>query len=1067
MRRATAPSVRKRARRRVSGTRIASVAAVAGLLVVVLTATASARTAADGSGRFERITDAVNYSGFKPAILRNGGDITTIVEMSGDPVAKVEAKRGKKLSSSEKAAIRADLKGKQQGVKSRAQAAGGKVLYDYQDAYNGVAVRVPVSALASIASAPGVVAVHPSRIVERENIPGVQYIRGNEAWADTGFTGAGQKIAILDTGVDYTHANFGGPGTVAAFTSNNGTIIEPGTFPTAKVIGGTDLVGDAYDADSDVAANTIPHPDPDPLDCNGHGSHVAGTAAGFGVLANGSTYGGPYNATTYSNSFRIGPGVAPDAKILAYRVFGCEGSASDEVVVAGINQAVADGATVISMSLGAPFGRADTPDAVASDNASLDGVVVVAAAGNSGPNAYITDGPGAADRTISAAAVDSSGATFPGATVSFSGGGSIVAQNSNDATLPGGAMQIAVLRTSYPNGPVSLGCNPAEYTNYPGGVVGKLVVTLRGTCARVARAIFGQKAGAAAVAMINTSSAYPPFEGRITSNPDTGEKFTVTIPFLGIRGLLGPAATADPDTLVAAEGQTATLSATTVPNPGFMALASFSSGGPRNVDSTLKPDVIAPGVSVLSTLVGSGNEGTRISGTSMATPMTSGSAALVRQAHPTWTPEQVKAALMDTANTTTKILGYNIRTGGAGVVDARRAVDTVGLITTQAGRGNLSYGAEALSAAYSETLPFTIQNTSGSPITYALTSSFQNALGATLTLSASSVTVPAHGSQTVNATLALTAAAVAALPGAEVSNFGALQTIRGTVTATPGSTGTGIYPLHVPFLVAPRGLSNVTVGAKTDFSPQPGGPLFSSKVTVSNSGIHGGSGEVYAWGIQDANDVAHPEDSMDVRDVGVETLPGAAVGASDDDRGLIFAVDVYGRWSNPSVSEIDVAVDTNGDNNAEFFVIGVDFGALTTGTFDGRWASVTLDAEGNLIDAFVADAPMNTGIALLPAVASEIGVTSDHSSFRYAVAAFSIVPGGLVDTTSTATFDAFNPAVSSGDFATLDPGASTTFTLSYDQSKVAQTKPLGWLVVTPDDAAGPAEADEIPFKPKK
>jgi minor extracellular serine protease Vpr len=1016
------------------------------------------------------VSDAFNYSGFKPSALRSGGDITAVVELSGDPVAKVEAKRGKKLSSSEKAAIRADLKGKQQGVKARAQAAGGQVLYDYQDAYNGVAVRVPVNALASLVGAPGVVAVHPSLRVERENVAGVQYIRANEAWSDTGFTGAGQKIAIIDTGVDYTHANFGGPGTPEAFEDNDGTVIEPGTFPTAKVVGGTDLVGDDYFASSDDPARQVPHPDPDPLDCNGHGSHVAGTAAGFGVLDDGTTFGGPYDATTYTNSFRIGPGVAPQASILAYRVFGCEGDASDAVVVAAINQAVADGATVISMSLGSPFGRADTVDSVASDNASLDGVVVVAAAGNAGPSAYIHDSPGASDRTISAAAIDASSATFPGATISFSGGGSIVAQNSNDATLPGTPMQVAVLRTSYPSGPVSLGCDPAEYTNYPGGVVGKLVVTLRGTCARVARAIYGQKAGAAAVAMINTDAGYPPFEGPITSNPDTGEKYTVTIPFLGVRGVLGPAETADPDTLVAAEGQTATLSATTVPNPGYQRLASFSSGGPRNVDSVLKPDVIAPGVSVLSTLIGSGNEGTRISGTSMATPMTSGSAALVRQAHPSWTPEQVKAALMDTANNTTaKILGYNIRTGGSGVVDARRAVDTAGLITTQAGRGNLSYGAEALSAAYSETLPFTIQNTSGSPTTYDLSSAFQSALGATLTLSASSVTVPAHDSRTVNATLALSPVAVAALPGAEASIFGTLQNIRGTVTATPQSTGTGIYPLHIPFLVAPRGLSNVTVVPKTDFKPEPGGPKFSSKVTVTNSGIHGGSGEVYAWGIQDANDVTHPEDSMDVRDVGVETLPATALdpSLSADDRALIFAVDMYGRWSNASTSEIDVAVDTNGDSNVDFFVVGVDFGALTTGSFDGRFASFTLDPDGNIIDAWIADAPMNTGIALLPVVASEIGITSDHSSFRYSVAAFSIVPGGLVDATSTAEFDAFDPAVSSGDFATLDPGASTTFTLSYNQSKVAHTKPLGWLVVTPDDAAGAAEADEIPFKPKK
>src|SRR4029453_12091402 len=188
-----------------------------------------------------------NYTGFKPGSLGSKATVTAIVQMQGDPVAKVEAQRGRKLTKAEKDSIRNDLEAKQQDVKSRAQGAGGTVLFDYQDAYNGVAVRVPASALPSLASAPGVASIHISRSVERENIPGVQYIRGNEAWtAGTGFTGTGQKIAILDTGVDYTHANFGGPGTPQAFTSNNGTIIEPGTFPTSKVVGGTDFVGDAY-----------------------------------------------------------------------------------------------------------------------------------------------------------------------------------------------------------------------------------------------------------------------------------------------------------------------------------------------------------------------------------------------------------------------------------------------------------------------------------------------------------------------------------------------------------------------------------------------------------------------------------------------------------------------------------------------------------------------------------------------------------------------------------------------------------------------------------------------------
>ena len=81
---------------------------------------------------------------------------------------------------------------------------------------------------------------------------------------------------------------------------------------------------------------------------------------------------------------------------------------------------------------------------------------------------------------------------------------------------------------------VSLGCDPAEYT--AAGVAGKLVVTVRGTCARVDRAIYGQQAGAAAVAMINSAAGYPPYEGPITANPDTGVPFNVTIPFLGVQG---------------------------------------------------------------------------------------------------------------------------------------------------------------------------------------------------------------------------------------------------------------------------------------------------------------------------------------------------------------------------------------------------------------------------------------------------------------------------------------------------------------------------------------------------
>ncbi|WP_455132545.1 S8 family serine peptidase [Microbacterium aurum] len=118
-----------------------------------------------------------------------------------------------------------------------------------------------------------------------------------------------------------------------------------------RVKGGIDLVGDDYNADSSSDDyQPVPHPDDNPLDCNGHGSHVAGTTGGSGVLADGTTYPGPYDESTPSNTFRVGPGVAPQVDLYAVRVFGCEGST--DVVVPALDWAVEHGMDVVNLSLG-------------------------------------------------------------------------------------------------------------------------------------------------------------------------------------------------------------------------------------------------------------------------------------------------------------------------------------------------------------------------------------------------------------------------------------------------------------------------------------------------------------------------------------------------------------------------------------------------------------------------------------------------------------------------------------------------------------------------------------------
>ncbi|RZI90743.1 MAG: peptidase S8 and S53 subtilisin kexin sedolisin, partial [Microbacterium sp.] len=367
------------------------------------------------------------------------GRVTVIIEMSGDPVAVVQAEKGRKLTAAERSSVKGKLKKAQDSIRGSITGKGGKIQAQMQSAYNGIQASVPAKQLDAVSDLPGVVAVHPVRTYELDNAVSVPYLGVPQVWEDTGYTGENVKVAILDTGIDYTHATFGGPGTIEAFEAAAATSDQPADpalyGPGApRVKGGIDLVGDDYNADpASDSYQPVPHPDANPLDCNGHGSHVAGTAGGSGVLADGSTYTGAYDSTTSSNSFRVGPGVAPEADLYAVRVFGCDGST--DVVVPAIDWAVANGMDVINMSLGSSFGRADDPDAVAATNAVGAGVVVVASAGNSGHNPYLTGSPGTGDGVIAVSAVDSS-ESFPGATITV-GGNTVEAINANGASVDG------------------------------------------------------------------------------------------------------------------------------------------------------------------------------------------------------------------------------------------------------------------------------------------------------------------------------------------------------------------------------------------------------------------------------------------------------------------------------------------------------------------------------------------------------------------------------------------------------------------------------------------------------
>ena len=1037
----------------------------------------SAATGDESSGvtRFARVDaslleSAGQHAGFVPASLSDR-PVAVVLQMADAPVAVQEAnarQHGQALSPSDKKAIRDQLTVKQNQLHGQLAAAGAQVVGQMQDAYNGVQIIVPQKNLPQLAGLAGVTAIHAVPSFDVDNVNGVPFIGAPEAWGTFSLTGAGVNVAVIDTGIDYTHADFGGPGTVAAWNAAKATSTAAPNpalvgLGAPKVKGGFDFVGDAYNAN---VPGSVPVPDSNPLDCFGHGSHTAGTLAGFGVLSDGSTFSGPYNATTVSShSWNVGPGVAPQANLYIYRVFGCAGSSN--VVDLGINAAVAAGVNVISMSLGSPLGGTDDPTSVAAQNAFNDGIAVVTSAGNEGNNAYMVGSPSTSNGILSVAAMDASVTTYPGATLSLSTGASITAIDANGAALPSGSHAVKVLKNA--DGSISLGCDPAQYV--AANVAGAVVVTQRGTCARVARAIFGQQAGAVAVVMVNNSGGLPPFEGKITGNPDTGQPFNVTISFLGVTN-----APATVNALKAADGGTVTLAATPVPNTNYKLAAGFTSGGPRNPDSAPKPDVIAPGVSVASVGMGTGVQAAVMSGTSMACPMTAGIAALLKQAHPSWTAVQIKAAIMNTADPSLNTM-YNSRLAGTGVVQAQNAVNSTVLATTSENLDSIAFGYVAGSGDYHADKTFTLTNYGASGATYDLSVALNaNPRGAVIGVTPTTVAVPAGGTATVHATLTMSAAAFAALPSDDtfVIGPGGVLTIRGDIVASRDAidSASDHQRLSVPFMFVPRGLSNVVAGAPGKFNSVPNsggapGQDFAATLALTNNGIHAGTADLYTWGITDPRETGAP---MDVRDVGLQVLPGTALGSTTSDRALVFLVNTWGQAANQSVNEFDVDIDTNGDGVPDFVVFGFDLGAVLTGTFNGQYGAFTLNAHtGAIVDAFFADAPMNGSVVELPALASDLGLSprshgvgsTKKEGITYAVAAFSLVPGGIVDVTGSAAIDPYAPALSSGDFAGINPGSSSLFTLTEHLPQQNTQPSLGWLVASVDDANGAAQVDEV------
>ena len=1045
-----------------------------------------------------------------PLALSNK-QVSYILELSGKPVAAVDAARKAaghgSLSMLQRLALTRQLRSQQAPVVAALrQLRGTRVTEQFQGVYNGIAVSIPQREAWKLNSISGVKAVFATKTYKLAAAApgdGIPLTNAPQAWGGVGsFSGNGIKIADLDTGIDYTHADFGGDGlsstyqcALASDTADPSTVSCDGHTmdefygPNApKIKGGTDLVGDAYNAAA--APNSpalIPHPDNNPLDCNSHGTHTAGTLAGFGVDGSGHTYAGSYNANTINNTnFIIPPGMAPKASLYAVRVFGCSGSVDDAVLIDAMNWAFNNGMDVVNMSLGAPFGSSNDPDSVAASNLAAEGVITVVASGNNGPNPYITSSPAAGFGALAAAASDST-QSFPAADLTLSTGGPVIkAIDANGATIsPATYNELVIPATAHDTAlgdvdTISFGCSVADDEAANGGnplPANTVIVVERGVCARVAKAIFGQQAGAAAVIMVNNSTAYPPYEGPITSDPDAagpplfgGFAYQVTIPFVGVQGKSGghPSTSTAGAALVAANGGTVTFGADTIANPGYLGLASFSSWGP-STGGLMKPEVTAPGVSIVSAGMGTGNGILIDSGTSMATPHTAGLAALVKQADPSWGDVQFwKDAIVNTANTSL-VAGYATRGAGAGFIDAFNATHTkVVADGSPAGTSSLSCGVVDVTGKFDCTEDVTLHNFSASKQTFRVSSTTPQGVGHKVviktpnTWSPAKVAIPAGGTAVVSVEV-IVYKGHSADPVTGFNDWwggGQFDEASGLIHFAPLNGSNSHIALNVPYYAVPTAVSNVAVSGISSAALAHGAT--DNNVVLTNKKGNLGYADWFSWG--GSSPVSGTDiGSADLLNVGVQSFPDGS-GTADSSSIAEFALNTTKSWTNPGEDTAEIDIDVNNDGIPDYAVLGADDGAeLAGGVSNGESVVIVINlANGHFKLHYLTGAMFNGTTMELPVQFADLcqsggACVTDGTAIKYVT--FMTDRNGGQDsigtedmntgaiTSAAAPFDVFHPSLSNNFEDVVGRNATVADATTIDPTAWSANPQLGILVL--------------------
>ncbi|MFB9597260.1 S8 family serine peptidase [Saccharothrix longispora] len=1030
------------------------------------------------------------------------GKVTAFVELEAKPAvdtyeektsqgaSKQQAKDAAKATRNDTGKVVdrvvTDLKGKDSATKE---------LYRTANGVPGVVVTADAAKVRELAQRPDVKSVRTVVPKSRQNSTAVQLTNTLKAWQQYGKLGDDTRIGIIDTGIDYTHADFGGPGTVEAFQAIDETKVDPSYFPTAKVVGGYDFVGNAYDGESDDPAVNTPKPDPNPLDCNSHGSHVAGTAAGFGVNADGSTFTGDYTKLTPEalDAMRIGPGTAPKALLYALKVFGCEGSTN--VTAQALDWSLdpdgdgdfSDHLDVVNLSLGSDYGAPDDPDSLFVRKLNASGVLTVFSAGNGGDLYDIGGSPGSTPEALTVASTrdsyvlrDAVEVTAPDAVKGPKPGQYSQSYNYEGKSVTGVAVPLGDAGNKD-------GCLPLSAAD-KAAVAGKVAwlewddndATRR--CGSAGRT--NNVTAAGAIGAVFTSQL---------ENFNAGIAGNAAIPVIQITGsataALRPALATGALTLRLAGDLRTSLP--TYDQSISDTPSSFTSRGVRG--PVVKPDVAAPGDTIASALVGSGDKTLVISGTSMAAPHTTGIAALVRQVHPDWTPEEVKAAVMNSASADVKTQDgktYAPNRVGSGRIDGKAAVENQVLAYVQDDPGavSASFGVVEVSKPVSLTKTIKVVNKSTKWVDYTVGyEALTQIPGVRYELSADTVRLSPRGIARVKVTLKIDdpkALRKTVDPTVEALHLDVprqfLADASGRVVFAPKS-GTAV-PLRVPVYSAPKPVADIDVPKSVKANN--GGQAV---LNLTGKGLDQGAYKSLVSVLElQASSPKLPEcrrnvtanctlndtaKGGDLRYVGAaSTAPLARAQGAPEEALLAFGVATWGNWYNLGSNTVPfVDIDTNGDGVFDYEVYATkltDTDLLVAATVDLA-TGVTVDLQG--VNGQFGDVDTNvfdTNVVVLPVLLSAIGIdaSADTSRIGYqaGTAGFYLAPGstnGLIDSIpGQLSFDPLKPGlwVQGGGDAALSYSArpGTALVVNRDAASLATDGADSLLVLHHHNATG-------------